>query len=406
MDELRHDVNEAFDNRQHELGDLKGVPERMLLTARAARGQRADNRLRLAAGLAAVVIVAVVIGTFAFVRAGILWPRVPAGSPKPGVSPTPTALTTPLNVPDSTPVILYQDPVRPMPRQFDGITWDGKFSGRVDWPVGAQVESLSEVNQSANLFAIVTKIDTKIMDRSGRVLATIPPGWFAWADDGQHLCLIIPGNPAALEVVAPGSPPRNVTRIQNTEATMQVAACSLQSDRAVVVQGAQYRVIQLSTGKVLWSHRFNVGSGSVVVSPDGQYIAEDAGGTTSATNPRTTNFQTTIVGPDGSTVAHMPVWVAAFSGDGSLVVTAAGNASEPVRVVRWRDGGIVWSAPDGFVLRWVAAEPGGTSIAIEAVALARLQPDYRGLHQGGLYVVASDGRVIAYTNTGFIGNYH
>lgn len=413
MDDLRHDVNEAFDKRQHELGDLKGVPERMLLTARAARGLRADNRMRLAAGLAAVVIVALVIGTFAFVRAGILGSLVPASSPKPVVSPTPTALKALLNVPDSTPVILYQDPVMPMPRQFDGITWDGKLSGRVDWPVGVPLESLTLANRSRNLFVI----GNAIMDRSARVLATgLPPYRFAWADDGQHLCLIGPGNPAILQLLAVGSPPRNVARIplpQNSDLnTMEIAACSVLTDRAVVVQGnrgIQYWVIQLSTGKVLWSHRLNGPSIAIAVSPDGQYIAENAGGATPVTNGRTAPPVATIVGPDGSAVAHLSGWVEAFSWDGSLTVTHEGPSepwgSRPVRIVRWSDGGIVWSAPDGFVLRSVAVEPRGTSMAIEVVALARLQPPYPGPRQGDLYVVAPDGRILAHAYTGFIANY-
>lgn len=417
MDELRHDVNEAFDKRQHELGDLKGVPERMLLTARAARGQRADNRLRLVAGLAAILVVALVIGTFAFVRAGILGPRVPAGSPKPGVSPTPTALKTLLNVPDSTPVILYTDPVND---QRDGITWDGKLSGRVDWPVSGLP------NPQANLFAT----GTEIMDRSGRPVATGTFLWssFAWADDGFHFCQTVPSDPSrpqTLQLVTPGSAPRNVIRLG---AGVGVAACSTLKDRAVVevpfgtASGMeQYWVVQLSTGKVLWTHRFNPAypvskaeasrpSIAVVVASDGQYIAENTGGCCSnGVNLKQTPAASTIFGPDGSRVAQLPEWVEALSWDGSLVVTDGGEGSRPLplRLIRWRTGEVVWSGPSGFALLAVVAERGGTSLLIGIYPVADFAPGKRTpIIPADFYVVSFGGGIDAHWTYRLTPNYH
>ena len=62
MDELRRDLNAAFDNEQSELGNLAGTRNRLMRNALAARETRSGARLQLAAGIAAVVIAAALIG--------------------------------------------------------------------------------------------------------------------------------------------------------------------------------------------------------------------------------------------------------------------------------------------------------------------------------------------------------
>ncbi|HEY8953031.1 MAG TPA: hypothetical protein VIP78_10765, partial [Candidatus Dormibacteraeota bacterium] len=66
MDELRRDVNEAFDKAQADIGDLGGVRERMVRTALAARSKPKDHRMQLAAGFAAILIAALAIATFTY----------------------------------------------------------------------------------------------------------------------------------------------------------------------------------------------------------------------------------------------------------------------------------------------------------------------------------------------------
>ena len=56
MDDMRRDVIEAFDKNQAELGDLHGVRERMLRGAYAGRTVPSDNALRVAAGIAGLVV--------------------------------------------------------------------------------------------------------------------------------------------------------------------------------------------------------------------------------------------------------------------------------------------------------------------------------------------------------------
>jgi hypothetical protein len=392
MDEMRGEVNEAFDKGQAELGDLSGVRERIVRQALSARGSRTGSHLQLAAGLAAVLIAAVVIATFAYVRSGSQ--PTHGGPARPSASPTP--LSRPLSVPNDTPVILYADPAN---AQIDGMTWDGKQSGRVDWALGL-------ANPSATLFARTTEI----LDRSGRVVAT---GNFGtkdfsgtWADDDLHICQMVPfdhlgagGVPATLQLVTPGSQPRSVARVGMVyeQAIVRVAACSVRNDRAVVVQGygnsgstAQYWVLQLSTGKVLWTHRFDISSNmTIVVSPDGQYIAEEDTGFSS---------HSIIYGDDGSALVNLNAHVDGFSADNSLVVIDDAFGLGHVTVHTWSGGSDIslrapiWSAPAGYWLSGVEPQPHGSALAI-----------WMHLYQQGesttlpdLYVIASDGKVIAH----------
>src|SRR5712692_7919394 len=106
MDELRPEVREAFAEQQSNLGNLADSRERLVRGALAAGAVHHGGRTQFAAGIAAVVIAALVIATFAYVRNGVgvtrHGPPVPASSPKP--------LSRP-NVSNDTPVILYSDPV-------------------------------------------------------------------------------------------------------------------------------------------------------------------------------------------------------------------------------------------------------------------------------------------------------
>jgi hypothetical protein len=97
MDEMRRDLSAAFGREQSTLGNLGGTPERLLQNALTARSVPTPSRVPLFAGIAAVLLVALVVGTFAFVRAGN-GPRhgqpVPAASPRP--SPSASSSTAPI----------------------------------------------------------------------------------------------------------------------------------------------------------------------------------------------------------------------------------------------------------------------------------------------------------------------
>lgn len=401
MDELRRDLNAAFDNEQSELGNLAGTRNRLMRNALAARETRSGARLQLAAGIAAVVIAAIVIATFAYVRGDThrATPTIPAASPRASAPPTP--LSRALSVDPSTPVILYHDPAKY--DQIDGITWDGKQSGRVDWAVAGAV-----ANPSANRFGTTTQIT----DRSGRVLATGNFGakYFTgtWADDGLSFCQMVPFDflganvPATLQLVTPGSAPLSVAQVGQVieQATLRVAACSVRRDRAVVVQGfgnspaaAQYWVVQLSTGKILWAHQFDISqSVTVVASPDAQYVAENAEGQSPPTS--------LIYGADGAVFAHLNAHIQGFCWDGSLAVADQGAGVGPVNVIKASDGSIVWSGPSGSAAyTWhYAAEPDSATLAVGIRDLAYppdpINAQSVALTPVDIYIIASDGHVI------------
>jgi hypothetical protein len=231
-----------------------------------------------------------------------------------------------------------------------------------------------------------------------------------WADDEQSFCQMVPfdflgadGVPATLQLVTPGNPPRNVAQVGRIyeQVSTGVAACSVRKDRAVVVQGfgnspstAQYWVVQLTTGKILWTHQFDISQPvTVVASPDGQYVAENLEAQAATTS--------TIYGADGSVVAHLNRHVEGFGWDGSLAITDAGAGVGPVSVIRWQDGGVIWSGPGGtaFPLWQYAPEPDGTTLAIGIRNPAHPQdptnPRTAGFSPVDFYLVASDGHVIA-----------
>jgi hypothetical protein len=392
MDDLRPEIHEAFADQQSKLGNLADSRERLVRGALAARNVHREGRTQLAAGVAALVIAALVIATFAYVRNGVGATR--HGPPVPASSPTP--LSRPLSVSNDTPVILYSDPVNEA--QVDGITWDGKQKGKVAWPA-----KQATANPPANLFATAAEI----RDRSGAVVAT---GNFygksfigTWADDGQHFCLMVPaglpgpsGVPAILQLVLPGQAPRTVAQVGRMyeQVITKVFACSVRKDRAVVFQSfgnspaaAQYWVVQLSTGKVLWTHTFNPSSATLVVaSPDGEYISE--------TSVAQANPGSAIYSADGTHLAQLSASVDAFCWDGSLAVTNGGNVSQPVTVVAWRSGNVLWSGPAGYILSRVEPQPDGSSLAIWISAPTQLT--YASGPHADLYVIASDGHVIAH----------
>jgi hypothetical protein len=395
MDKLRPEIQEAFAKEQAKLGNLADSRERLVRGALAARAVHREGRMQFAAGIAAVVIAALVIATFAYVRNGIGPAR--HGPPVPASSPTP--LTRPLSVSNDTPVILFADPVDEA--QVDGITWDGKHTGRVDWPAAN-----AAANPSASLFAT----GGAVHDRSGALVAS---GFFGgksfagtWADDGQHICLMVPATlpinatrpPAILQVVMPGQPPRTVAKVgQISEQVFTgVAACSVRKDRAVVVQSfgnspsiAEYWVVQLSTGKILWTHTFDLSSARLVVaSPDGEYISE--------TSVDQANPGSAIYSADGTLVAHLSARVEGFCWDGSLAVTNGGNVSQPVTVVAWRSGNVLWTGPAGYILSRVEPQPDGSSLAIWISTPSQLT--YANGPHADLYVIASDGHVIAHVH--------
>ena len=384
---LRDDIRAGFDRKQATLGEVGDARHRLMQDALAAR-EHVSHRAQWAAGIAAVLIAALVITTFALIR-GVGRPHA-----TPAVSPSAKARN--LSVSDSTPILVIRDPAAP--QQVDEITWDGKAVGKLPFAT----EGFSP-NPAANLFAS----GGTIVDRSGVVVASGSFGFKyfqgTWADDEVHFCLITPfdnpgpsGVPTTLHLVdAHTGSSRDVVRVGtlNEQTSVRVAACSTEFDRAVVVQSggqgvgtAQYWVIELSTGKIVWTHNFQETSGpavQVVSSRDGQTIAESQ------------QQGATLFGLDGAVIGHITGSVQIFCWDGSLALVDAGTGDGPARIVRVSDGSTVWSGPSGsgFYVSSYGAQPDGASIAVGLHNPAHTAVN--GLNPVDLYIVAPDGHVVA-----------
>jgi hypothetical protein len=397
MNDLRREINEVFANQQTQMGDVSQTSNRML---RAATGGRRVNRQLWpsVAGVALVLVAAAAVGTAVVIRGlnarGVVTHHpspTPIATPAPTILPTPMAL--PLNVPASTSVILYHDPVDF--QQIDGVSWDGSARGRVFASSDASVGFVQ--NPAGTLFGWTGSI----RDRTGAIIASpaINTKGFAgiWADDGQHYCSMVSksaqppagGEPATLQVTAVGQAPRNVVQAARMydQASAGVVACSVAKDRAVVAQwtsigtAVQFWVVQLSTGRVLWTRP----SGDIRTSRDGQYIAEII--YTEATR----SSKTTIFSPTGTVLGHVAGAVEAFSWDGSLAVQMEAYGSQ-VSIINWRNGTVVWKGPSDGGYVDAMPEPGGQRIAVSVSD--PLHPQTGGFPPRNVYVVGPDGQAV------------
>jgi len=396
MNDLRRDINEVFANQQTQLGDVSQSRNRMLRAATATRRVKRQVWASVA-GVALVLVAAAAVGTAVVIRGlnpkGVIAPHpTPTAIATLTATPAPTPMSQPLNVPATTPVILFHDSVDV--QQIDGITWDGSASGRV--AVGPELGSGYIQNPAGTLFGGTGFI----RDRTGAVVASPVvdtkgfPG--TWADDGQHYCRMVSksqlppagGEPATLQVVAVGQAPRNVVQVARMydQASAGVVACSVTKDRAVVAQGTsvgtavQFWVVQLSTGRVLWTRP----SGDIRASHDGQYIAEIS------YNQATRTSTTTIYGPTGAVLGHVAGGINAFSWDGSLAIVA--DWQGPISVINWRNGTVIWRGPSNGGYLGAMPEPGGQRIAV-SVSDPR-HPQTGGYYPGDIYVVGPDGQAI------------
>lgn len=90
MDKLQDDLRALYSVQQADLGDVQETRRRVMQRAVAHRDEPAGGRLHFAAGIAAVVLAALVVGTFAYIRAGggphVVGPAkvspVPSNAPK------------------------------------------------------------------------------------------------------------------------------------------------------------------------------------------------------------------------------------------------------------------------------------------------------------------------------------
>ena len=321
-------------------------------------------------------------------------------SPSPSVAASPTPIGVPLDVSNSTPLIHFRDAA--MVGQVDGLTWDGVVG------TAPGVPDYHASNPSETLFGF----PTEILDRRGAVVNRANFGLKSfqatWADDDVHYCLMQPfdylganGVPTTLYVGSSEGGSRAVAQVGtiSEQTTTYVASCSFEADRAVVVhsggQGigvAQYWMVQVSTGKVLWTHDFAAGNAptAVVASHDTRYVAENLDSQSGAQT-------STIYAGDGSKVVQLNASVAAFSWDGSAVVLFSRQAPQPAWVARLQGGQVLWSAPtaSGMYVWSTKAQPNGGGLAVAlADSTVPSTAQTNGYPPVDLYLIAADGRLV------------
>jgi hypothetical protein len=290
-------------------------------------------------------------------------------------------------------VIVYFDPANP--DQADGVTWDGSQSGRIGG-FGGQAFGLYP-NPAGTLYSTFHDI----RDRSGQVVAASMilgnNKGFTWADDGQHYCQIVSrsaippagGEPGTLRVIAVSGSVRNVAQVgvMGDQFGSGVAACSFERDRAVVTQTTsigtttQIWVVQLTSGRILWSRSLAGAPVYVSTSRDGQYVAI----------PSVDGATTTIYGPTGTVAGRVHGSVRGFSWDASLVVLGDYAGARPM-VSRWRDDTVLWTAPQGTTYSQDLPEPGGSRVVVAVIVPGH--PQTGGYPRVDVYSVSPDGTAV------------
>jgi hypothetical protein len=324
-----------------------------------------------------------------------------AAAPTASQSPSPTAVATPIDVTLNAPLIFFRDAANF--DQIDATTWSG-----VVGKAPAGMPDYHSANPQETLFGS----STDIRDRNNEPVAKglFGPKSFAatWADDGIHYCVMQPfdvlgaeGVPATLMVGSVEGGRQVVVQVGKVyeQGSIHVAGCAFEGDRAVVVQSggqgvgvADYWVVQVSTGKVLWSRSFGTDHApmSVVVSHDGRYLAEnyDAGNAVQTS---------TVYGPAGEKLKDLDGAVVAFSWDETTVVMTSRAGLKPPALATF-DGRILWIPPaKPGIYAWAAvAEPGGDRIAV-AIAdpeTSNASSTWMGFPVVDLYVLHPDGSVV------------
>jgi hypothetical protein len=308
-------------------------------------------------------------------------------------------------VPSTVPVILFHDPGNA--DQVDGVTWDGAARGRV---VATGGRRGFVPNPAGTLYAAFR--DRVIYDRSGKPADPNPfeelIEYATWADDGHHYCQFDGAPPSTLELGAVGEDARNVGPFSLLTYPPVAAACSIARDQAVFLgDGGGHPTlfwVRLSTGRVLRTHAYPPPPGypefyfcpygTVVVSRDGQYFADVC-----TENGQQLVGRSTVHSADGSILAQVAGRITSFSWDGSLAVVD--NMVAPPSVVRWRDGRVIWKAPDGDDYWNALPEPDGPHVAVavlNAIGQSFIRGTYHGWPMGlppeDLYVVGPDGQAV------------
>jgi hypothetical protein len=311
--------------------------------------------------------------------------------------------TEPGAPPVRTPVIWYslvspwQGPTEP--QRLVAIDWTGTLVGTM--------YKTPAIQQSPDGSIIATG-DAAYFDRSGALLRTASTVNYynsLLADDNRSLCEIRPygASPGeqwlfvgrvdgAAHRVAP-------VGVMSARGGLSILACSVLSNRVVVgdfgMNGlAGVRVLEVSSGRLIFQRAYPTQSTSVVSSHDGKYLAEYITTFDPQGVPLTavTLIRRTVDGKVVANVANQRVL--RFSWDDMRVVTGpafAGLGPNDTELIEWQTGKSLWrqsgnSGTNGGGTVYAMAQPNGPNIAI-AVSSQPQSPDV-----DQLWLVAADGK--------------
>jgi len=318
-----------------------------------------------------------------------------------------TFTTEPGAPPAGTPVIWYSlsSPwLGPgQPQRLVAIDWSGNMVGTM--------YQMPAIQQSPD-GSILANRDGSYLDRSGaQVRTTSPPNYFSsmLADDNRSVCEIRPYGTSPDEqwvfVGRVDGPARRVAPagVMPARGGLSILACSVLNDRVVVgdfgMNGlAGVRVIEVSSGRLIYQRAYLNPSTSVVSSHDGKYLAEQT--TTYGTEGQPVAGQTTIRRTnDGQVVGHAGTQrVLRFSWDDMRVVTGSLPGMSPttnVELMEWQTGKTLWrqpGSPTTYGTAYALPQPNGPNIAIA------LSTQSKSGDVDQLWLVAADGQATQVLN--------
>ena len=184
-------------------------------------------------------------------------------------------------------------------------------------------------------------------------------GFPVWADDSHHMCGFRgqpnapspPSDTTNIQVWLPGEQPVQVGPVTGRAGSLEVAACSFQTNRVLVVERGpelgirRWTVVALPDGRILHDQPPSV-TGSqyleLVPSANGRYVSlmvMEPGPAGASTISSTIQDAAT-----GAVLADLGrgVRVAKFSSDGAAILTL-GPAPNDYSVTQWRTGKVVWT---------------------------------------------------------------
>lgn len=247
--------------------------------------------------------------------------------------------------------------------------------------------------------------DGRVTDRYGTTVGRLDPkAGFGqrWADDNRHLCeLTVPeystfsggtlSGPVTLLLVNPGVKSQHVASVGTDASTeyVEIRACSVRNDRAVVVQldsgltdaaktglvaTTELKVLRLSTGQVLFRETYSSqsqGATEVTVSDNGLFVAETfriVRGATSPTIIRELTTGTPVATLEGFPNPMWPSRVDGFTGDATRLIVSFSMSlvGSEIRALDWRSGRVAWrlSSPGG--LQVLLPKPHGSAVLLVA----------------------------------------